>query len=297
MFVAVKPGHSVGVIGESGCGKSTLARVLAGLLPAAAGEVDLHGTRLLADLKHRSKEDLRKIQFVFQMADTALNQRQTIGDILSRPLQFYQGMGRKQRKQRIGEILQMVELPEAFANRYPGELSGGQKQRVNLARALAADPEVVLCDEVTSALDAIVAANVIDLLKDLREKIGLSFVFISHDLSTVADFADEIVVLYAGRVVEQGLADRVMSPPFHPYTRLLIGSVPEMRAGWLEDVTKSREAQAGIARDVDLMAPGCPFYARCAVAIEGTCNSTVPPDRVVDAGHVILCHQPVDALV
>ena len=162
----------------------------------------------------------------------------------------------------------MVDLRPELAVRLPHELSGGQKQRVNLARALAAEPEVMLCDEVTSGLDTIVGANVIDLLKRLRKDTGVSFVFISHDLSTVASFADAIVVLYAGRVAEKGPTDEVLSPPYHPYTRLLIASVPEMRVGWLEETMEKREALAGIARGVTITEVGCPFFDRCPVSIE-----------------------------
>ena len=185
----------------------------------------------------------------------------------------------------------MVELPAEFAGRYPEELSGGQKQRVNLARALAASPEVLLCDEVISALDTIVGANVIELLKRLRRQTGVSFVFISHDLSTIASFADEIVVLYAGRVVEQGKTDRVLSPPYHPYTRLLIASVPELRIGWLEETMQTQEAQAGIDRVVKLVEVGCPFFDRCPLAIEGTCDRETPPIRDLGGGHTIECHR------
>ncbi len=244
--VSIERGHTVGVIGESGCGKSTLARVMAGLLPAVHGQVLLDGDDLQPALQKRDRSELQKIQFVFQMADTALNPRQRIDHILGRPLEFYLGLKGKEKRKRVMELLDMVELPQDFAGRYPEELSGGQKQRVNLARALAASPEVLLCDEVISSLDSIVGANVIELLKRLRKQTGVSFVFISHDLSTVASFADEIVVLYAGRVVEQGPADQVLSPPYHPYTRLLISSVPELRVGWLEETMQTQEAQAGI---------------------------------------------------
>ncbi|MDP6734534.1 MAG: ABC transporter ATP-binding protein, partial [Gammaproteobacteria bacterium] len=255
--VSIERGHTVGVIGESGCGKSTLARVMAGLLPAVHGQVLLDGDDLHPALQQRDRSELQKIQFVFQMADTALNPRQRIDHILGRPLEFYLGLKGKEKRRRIMELLDMVELPQDFAGRYPEELSGGQKQRVNLARALAASPEVLLCDEVISALDSIVGANVIELLKRLRKQTGVSFVFISHDLSTVASFADEIVVLYAGRVVEQGPADQVLSPPYHPYTRLLISSVPELRVGWLEEAMQTQEAQAGIDRVVQLTEIGC----------------------------------------
>ena len=289
--VSVQRGHTVGVIGESGCGKSTLARVMSGLLPAREGDVLLDGERLRPSLKQRARSELQKIQFVFQMADTALNPRQRIDHILGRPLEFYLGLRGVEKRKRIAELLDMVELPAEFAGRYPEELSGGQKQRVNLARALAASPEVLLCDEVISALDTIVGANVIELLKRLRRQTGVSFVFISHDLSTIASFADEIVVLYAGRVVEQGKTDQVLSPPYHPYTRLLIASVPELRIGWLEETMQTQEAQAGIDRVVTLTEVGCPFFDRCPLAIEGTCNRETPPIRDLGGGHTIECHR------
>ena len=288
--ISVKNGHVVGVIGESGCGKSTLARVMAGMLPPARGEIILDGNKLEGDLHDRKLSELQKVQFVFQIADTALNPRQVIGDILGRPLEFYHGLKGKAKHAKVVEILEMVELPAEFASRYPMELSGGQKQRINLARSLAANPEVMLCDEVTSALDSIVGANVIKLLTNLRDKTGVSFVFISHDLSTVASFADEIVVLYAGRVVEQGPTEEVLEPPFHPYTRLLISSVPEMRIGWLEETMKKREMAIGIARGVEITAIGCPFYNRCPMAIDGTCDTIVPPVVKFKNGHEITCH-------
>ena len=289
--MAIKQGHTVGVIGESGCGKSTLARVMSGLLPASVGDVLLDGESLQPDLKNRSRDELHKVQFVFQMADTALNPRQRIDNIIGRPLEFYFGMKGKEKRKRIGELLHLVELPQEFASRYPEELSGGQKQRVNLARALAASPELLLCDEIISGLDSIVGANVIELLKRLRKQTGMSFVFISHDLSTVASFADDIAVLYAGRVVEQGPTDLVLSPPYHPYTRLLISSVPEMRIGWLEDTMKTQEAKAGIDRVVTITETGCAFFDRCPLAIEGTCDMEIPPARNLGGGHTIECHR------
>ena len=294
--VSIERGKTVGIIGESGCGKSTLARVFAGLLPPMEGEILLDGERLAPDLRQRSRDELQKIQFVYQMADTALNPRHRIRDILGRPVEFYSGLRGKAKQDRINELLEMVELPLVFADRFPHELSGGQKQRVNLARALAADPEVVLCDEVTSALDTIVGANVIELLKSLRKKTGVSYVFISHDLSTVASFADEIVVLYAGRVAEQGPTDQVLSPPYHPYTRLLVSSVPEPRVGWLEDTMKRQESASGIAGQVNLTAVGCPFFDRCPLAIPGTCDTTNPPRRVDKNKHVIECHRELTEL-
>jgi peptide/nickel transport system ATP-binding protein len=295
--VAIERGHTVGVIGESGCGKTTLARVMSGLLPAKEGNVLLDGESLQPDLKNRTRNQLQKIQFVFQMADTALNPRQRIDRILGRPLKFYLGMNGGAQRRRVGELLHMVELPQEFAGRYPEELSGGQKQRINLARALAASPEVLLCDEIISSLDTIVGANIIELLKRLRQETGVSFVFISHDLSTVASFADEIVVLYAGRVVEQGRTDRVLSPPYHPYTRLLISSVPELRVGWLEEAMETREAKAGIDRVVTLTETGCPFFDRCPLSIEDTCIRKNPPIRNLGEGHTIECHRSEEEFV
>ena len=287
---------AVGVIGESGCGKSTLARVMAGLLPASQGEVLLRGQPLPKRVEDRSLEDIRCLQIVFQMADTALNPNQLIGEILGRPLEFYRGIKGKKNNDEVIELLHLVDLPVGFADRFPWELSGGQKQRVNLARALAANPDVVLCDEVSSALDTIVGAAIIDLLKRLREELDVSYVFISHDLSTVAAFADEIVVLYAGRVVESGPTDGVLSPPFHPYTKLLISSVPEMRLDWLEEAMQSREAIAGIARDVKMTDKGCPFFERCPLAIKGLCDQELPPVRGVSTGVSIACHREIDEL-
>ena len=232
-------GEVLGVIGESGSGKSTLARVIAGLLPSFEGDTLLDGQKLSPRLEDRPRSELRKIQFVYQMADTAINPKQTIGNILGRPLEFYLNMFGQKRKDRVLELLDMVELPKEFYTRYPHELSGGQKQRVNLARALAAEPEVLLCDEVTSALDSIVGANVIELLRGLRKNLGVSFVFISHDLSTVSAFADSIAVMYKGIIAETGTVHEVLSPPSHPYTDLLISSVPELKVGWLEKADKN----------------------------------------------------------
>jgi len=232
-------GEVLGVIGESGSGKSTLARVIAGLLPSFEGDTLLDGQKLSPRLEDRPRSELRKIQFVYQMADTAINPKQTIGNILGRPLEFYLNMFGQKKKDRVLELLEMVELPKEFYTRYPHELSGGQKQRVNLARALAAEPEVLLCDEVTSALDSIVGANVIELLRGLRKDLGVSFVFISHDLSTVSAFADSIAVMYKGIIAETGTVHKVLSPPSHPYTDLLISSVPELKVGWLEKADKN----------------------------------------------------------
>lgn len=288
--VDVPKGTVVGVIGESGCGKSTLARVIAGLTPASHGETLIDGQTVAPAVGDRDKATLRDCQIVFQMADTALNPRMRIGDLLGRPLQFYHNLTGRAQSERVAELLRLVDLPSDFISRFPGELSGGQKQRVNLARALAADPKVILCDEVTSALDTVVAAGVIALLNDLKSRLGLSFMFISHDLSTVSSFADEVVVLYAGRVVEKGTAEAVFQPPWHPYTKLLLSSVPEMRQGWLEGVAETDESRAAGTAGVDLRAKGCPFANRCAHVIVGTCDVSMPAERSLSSGVKIACH-------
>ncbi|WP_378949149.1 ABC transporter ATP-binding protein [Paracoccus sp. R86501] len=226
-------GRNLGVIGESGSGKSTLARAIAGLLPPVSGRIMLDGHRLDPSLRTRSKEDLRRLQIVFQLADTALNPAQSVGDIIGRPLTFYHRLKGAAHQARVAQLLDMVRLPHAMRHRLPGELSGGQKQRVNLARALAADPEVILCDEITSALDTVVGAAVIELLKELQRELNLSYVFISHDLSTVEAICDEVMVMHNGRVVETLAADR-LAEARDPYSKLLFSSVPQLDTGWLD---------------------------------------------------------------
>ena len=292
----VPRGQVVGVIGESGCGKSTLARVIAGLLPQVSGEIYHHGEKLRDAAKHRTRDVLKNIQIVFQMPDVAINPRHRVREILGRPLDLFMGLDGSARESRIDELLELVELPASYKTRLPGELSGGEKQRINLARALAAEPELILCDEVTSALDTVVGKAIIDLLKKLQANLGVAYLFISHDLSTVASFADQVVVLYAGRVVEQGSLVSVLAPPFHPYTRLLLGSVPELRTDWLDGVVASKTHLDHLAQSVEGEGLGCPFFNRCASAVNDVCNSYDPPLRKAGAGHTIACHVELDAL-
>ncbi|UWS79341.1 ABC transporter ATP-binding protein [Phaeobacter sp. G2] len=234
-------GTNLGVIGESGSGKSTLARAVAGILPRYKGDVFSQGEALSPDLKDRSKDQLRRLQIVFQLADTALNPAQPIDSILSRPLKFYHGMTGKARERRVIELLDMVQLPAAMRHRLPGELSGGQKQRVNFARALAAEPDLILCDEITSALDTVVAAAMLDLLKDLQRDLGLSYMFISHDLSTVEAICDDVLVMLKGELVESLPAAQMNESAEHPYSRLLISSVPKLDPDWLANLEHNPE--------------------------------------------------------
>jgi peptide/nickel transport system ATP-binding protein len=285
----IRRGETLGVIGESGSGKSTLARVLAGLLPPARGSVRLDGELLPPGLHGRTRDQFRRIQIVFQNADTALNPAHTIGRVLGRPLEFYHGLGGPRRAARVAELLERVRLPTSLATRRCADLSGGQKQRVNLARALAAEPDIILCDEVTSALDTVVAAAILELMNDLRRELGVSCLFISHDISTVRAVCDEVIVLYGGRCVESASSRNLQSPPMHPYTELLINSVPELRPGWLEATGPGRRPSP-VARP----SPGggrlCVFLDRCPVRIEGTCNLESPPVVTSRGGKRILCH-------
>ncbi|RZL57900.1 MAG: ABC transporter ATP-binding protein, partial [Variovorax sp.] len=228
-------GQAIGVIGESGSGKTTLARAVAGLIKPCGGSILFQNKELAPTLGERSKEELRQIQIVFQMADTALNPSHTIESILARPLVFYKGLRGPALHKRIRELLDLVKLPHTVADRLPGGLSGGQKQRVNLARALAADPDLILCDEVTSALDTVVGAAVLDLIAELRRELGVSYLFISHDLHTVRAVCDEIVVMQHGRKLAQVARADYDRGPHHPYYELLARSVPELRQGWLDE--------------------------------------------------------------
>ncbi|MFH1135599.1 MAG: ABC transporter ATP-binding protein [Pseudomonadota bacterium] len=235
----------VGVIGESGSGKTTLGRVIAGLLPPSAGEIHLDGRRLKPTVRQRGRDELRRIQMVFQMADTALNPAHSIEKILGRPIEYFQGVTGRRRKEKVADLLDMVQLPTHLASRRPRELSGGQKQRINLARAFAANPSIVICDEVTSGLDTVVRMSIIDLIRDLHDQLGITFLFISHDISTIASLAQEVVVMHLGAVVEKGPIDRVLTNPEDPYTRLLMASVPHLRVGWLDEAIGARAGGLG----------------------------------------------------
>ncbi len=239
--VNVVKGKTVAIVGESGSGKSTLARVITGLLPPRQGSVKFHGRELTPTLRTRPKEDLQSIQMISQMADVAMNPRHKIKDIIGRPLEFYLGMKGKQRHERMLELLGQIEIPEDFAERYPAQLSGGEKQRICIARALAAEPELIICDEITSALDQLVAEGILDLLLNLQKELDVSYLFITHDLATVKSIADDIVVMYQGGVVERGTKAEILSPPYAPYTELLLSSVPEMDPDWLDDLVDRRK--------------------------------------------------------
>jgi peptide/nickel transport system ATP-binding protein len=242
----VLKGRTVAVVGESGSGKTTIARVITGFLPQSEGMVYFDGLEMSPLLKHRDKDRLRKWQMIFQMPDVAVNPRHKVKDIIGRPIRFYYNPGSKETARRVSELLDMIELSDKYLDRYPSELSGGEKQRVCIARALAAKPELIICDEVTSALDQLVAEEILKLLQRLQDELDMSYLFITHDLATVRAIADDVVVMYQGKVVEQGPRNEVFTPPHHDYTELLLSSVPEMDPDWLDRTLMERRHQMAI---------------------------------------------------
>jgi peptide/nickel transport system ATP-binding protein len=240
-------GRTVAVVGESGSGKSTLARVICGLMPASAGAIYFKGEKLGNSIASRRKDTLRRIQMIFQMPDTALNPRQKIREILGRPLDLYFGFDRAEHETRLRELMEMIELPHAMLEQYPEELSGGQKQRVCISRALAASPDLIICDEVTSALDQLVAEGIIKLLMKLQKELDVSYLFITHDIDVVRAIADEVVVMHGGKVVERGMKNEILTSPGTAYTRKLLDSVPHLDPGWLDSILEKRkEGGAGL---------------------------------------------------
>ncbi len=242
----ISRGSTVAVVGESGSGKSTLARAITGLLPPSKGEIYFNGKPLPHALDGREKDTLQKIQMIYQSADTALNPRQKIRDIIGRPLEFYLGLKGAAQDRKIVDLLEKIELGEEYIDRFPGELSGGQKQRISIARALAAEPVLIICDEVTSALDQIVQEGILSLLMRLQKDTNVSYLFITHDIATVRAISDEIVVMYQGKVVEQGPKSKILSPPYPAYTELLLSSVPEMDPDWLTGLLKKRSEKTKV---------------------------------------------------
>lgn len=240
----LEAGQTLAVVGESGSGKSTTARIIMGLLPQREGQVSFDQSVLPPRLKDRTKEQKRRIQMIYQMADTAMNPRHTIGDIIGRPMTFYFGTTGQERNTQVAKLLEQIEMGPEFLNRFPAELSGGQKQRVCIARALAAKPELIICDEVTSALDPLVAEGVLQLLLRLQRETNVAYLFITHDIATVRAISDSIAVMYQGGLVEVGQKSEILNPPHPAYTELLLSSVPEMRVGWLEEAIANRTMES-----------------------------------------------------
>ena len=237
----IHEGRTVAVVGESGSGKSTTARCITGLLPPLAGSISFDGELLPASYQQRTPDQLKNIQMIYQMADTALNPRKRIGEIIGRPVEFFMGLKGADKRRRVEQLLEQIEMdPAQYIDRLPSELSGGQKQRIGIARALAAEPKFIICDEVTSALDQLVAEGILRLLTKLQEDMNLSYMLITHDLSTVKAIADEVVVMKDGDIVEVGPKNSMFKPPHHAYTDLLLSSVPEMDPKWLDRLLETR---------------------------------------------------------
>ena len=239
--IDIRKGRTVALVGESGSGKSTLAKVITGLLPATRGEITFRGETLPLKLKHRDRDSLRRMQMIYQMPDTALNPRHTVRTVIGRPLEFYFGIKGEEAEYKVRELLKKIELdPDQYIDRTSTDLSGGEKQRICIARALAAEPELIICDEITSALDQLVAEGVLELLQNLQNELDVSYLFITHDLATVKAISDNIVIMLEGRVIEQGEKKEILTPPHHAYTDKLLGSIPEMDPDWLDNLLDKR---------------------------------------------------------
>ncbi len=289
--LTVQRGETLALVGESGCGKSTVLRVVTGLLPPAAGSLRFGGdTALDQRVEHRALELCRQIQLIFQNPDESLNPRQTVAEILAHPLRLYFRLSGAALRRRSIELLENVRLGGHYLERLPSQLSGGEKQRVAIARAFAADPDLVLCDEVTASLDVSVQAAVLAMLVQLRAEKRTTYVFVSHNLAVVRSLADRVAVLYQGRLCELGSTEQVYAPPFHPYTEVLLGAVLEPDP----DLTPRLDAEDAIESNPPPR--GCPFQRRCPRRIGTICDEVAPPVRRSTDGHEIRCHIEIDAL-
>ena len=290
--VTIRKGETIGLVGESGSGKSTILRVIAGLLPPLKGSIEFESTENLnTSVDNRAKDTLRRIQLIFQNPDSSLNPRQTVGEILTQPLKLYFGLQGEELRERIEALLNRVRLRVDYIERLPSQLSGGEKQRVAVARAFAAEPDLVLCDEVTSALDVSVQAAVLELLTELQADRATTYIYVSHDLSVVRAVADRVAVLYQGRLCEIGPSEKVYSLPSHPYTEALLGAVLEPDP----DIKPNL-----VAEDIVELSPppsGCPYQRRCSRRLGEVCDREIPPWQTAGQGHVIACHIPLDELL
>ncbi|HEY8384014.1 MAG TPA: dipeptide ABC transporter ATP-binding protein [Microvirga sp.] len=281
----LKPGETLAIVGESGCGKSTVGRLVMRLIDATGGTVRLDGADVTTLDDRAFRPYRRHIQLIFQDPFASLNPRMTVGEILSEPLMLHNVVPARERRERVAELLRIVGLQPHQAARYPHEFSGGQRQRIVIARALAVEPKVIVCDEAVSALDVSIRAQILNLLKDLQARLGLAYIFISHDLGVVKHIADRIAVMYLGRIVETGPADQVFADPRHPYTRALLSAIP------VASPTARRERrilQGDVPSPIN-PPPGCHLHTRCPYAAD-LCRRDRPALDDDGSGHAAACH-------
>jgi peptide/nickel transport system ATP-binding protein len=277
-------GETLSLVGESGCGKSTMGRMLVRLIEPTSGRVEFEGHRIDSGAV-AARQVSRKIQFIFQDPYASLNPRMSVGETIAEPLRLHDLVPRRRYKSRVGELLDMVGLPAAFAGRYPHELSGGQRQRVGIARALAAEPSFIVCDEAVSALDVSVQAQVLNLLKALKARLGLSLLFIAHDLAVVKHISDRVAVMYLGQFVEVASAAELFVAPRHPYTRALLASIPRPGFGH----QRSAAIQGDVPSPIDPPS-GCRFHTRCPLKVD-ICTKVSPPLETIGAARSVACHR------
>ena len=281
----VARGEVLGLVGESGCGKTTTGRVILRLIEATAGQVLFEGKDVLALGKRDLRAIRREMQIVFQDPYSSLNPRLTVGSMIEEALAIHKLASGAKAKERVAELLTLVGLSPAHARRYPHEFSGGQRQRIGVARALAVDPKLIIADEPVSALDVSIQAQILNLLKDLKNDLGLTYIFIAHDLAVVEHISDRVAVMYLGRIVELAESRALYAGPRHPYTRALLSAIPVAEPSRV----KERIVLAGDVPSPAKPPPGCPFHPRCFMAKE-RCKTDVPVLREIQPGHWSACH-------
>lgn len=270
--LTVRKGETLGLVGESGCGKSTLGRTLIRLYEPTSGTIDFEGSDFLALSGEKLRKKRRNVQMIFQDPYASLDPRMTVGQILMQPFEIHNHLGKKERQQRVQQLLELVGLKASQMGRYPHEFSGGQRQRICIARAIALDPDLIICDEPVSALDVSIQAQILNLLKDLQDKLKLTYLFISHDLSVIEHFCDRVAVMYLGKIVEIAERDQLFALPRHPYTQALIAAIPKVGQG----KQKIKKSLSGEVPSPINPPSGCTFHPRCPHAMD-VCKAKIPP--------------------